>query len=684
MKKLLSILLVLSLLLCSMLTLASCDLDNNKEEEDESAESMPTKTSALIKNLNKAGLEYDELDEEGLANFLETIGSEASITDVIECYAENGQYFIIVFCDSKSDATDVKNAISAFVEENAEEYEHEEGFDLKNFELKKEGNLVWWGHKDIVKAAMTGKYSAKKPSGGGAGGGDVAITVPTDPDEIIALLNEAGCPMVDISDANETKQFTDRFYITADVTAVIMASLRNNHGAFIIFCSSNSEALKAQNDFHLTKNKYPEIFEGIDCEGYRSEVKGNIFYWGHSDVVNVAQGQKGITLGDGSSGGGGNADIAKRDPDYVYRLIYLAGCNNIDMTDNESQARSFVERMGIYTDVETIIMAALNDGVGAYIFFCSSHDAAITMYDGLANAIKENPEDFGSMDPEDIIFEVNGCEVYWGYADIIRVARGEGGIDLGGKNDDLITPPVSIPELDHVRSLQEIKDSGVLYVAVSPDFYPFAYYDDNGDLAGFEVDLIRYYCTQLGVSPVFVDLPFDELMLGIENGKYDVAISGIANVGDRSERMILTSPFYRGGVYTVSFHADSYSFESLKYTEGVMRVGYVSDPYSGMFNKCQAYHITAYDYASYEELLNAMYNGDIDAMLLTEYDIHSVDEEVFTIERSLGGEERFCFAIPYGGYDLKVALNDCLHTAIENELYYDLCVYYGLYTESLN
>lgn len=686
MKKLLSILLVLSLLLCSMLSLASCDLGEGKDDEDDkTAESMPTKTSALIKNLNKAGLEYDELDEEGLADFLETIGSEASITDVIECYAGNGQYFIIVFCDSKSDATDVKNAIAAFVEENAEEYENEEGFDLKNFELKKEGNLVWWGHKDIVKAAMTGKYSAKNPNGGGVGGGDVAITVPTDPDEIIALLNEAGCPMVDISDANETKQFTDRFYITADVTAVIMASLRNNHGAFIIFCSSNSEALKAQNDFHLTKNKYPELFDGIDCDGYRSEVKGNIFYWGHADVVNVAQGQKGITLGDGSSGGGGNADIAKRDPDYVYHLIIQAGCNNVDMTDDESQARNFLEGLGITADVETIIMAALSDGVGAYIFFCSSHDAAITMYDGLANAIKENPEDFGSMDPDDIIFEVNGCEVYWGYSDIIRVARGETGIDLGGIELPIIpVPPVSIPELDHVRSLDEIVNSGKLYVAVSPDFYPFAYKDDYGNLAGVEIDLISHVCASLGVDPIFVELPFDEMMTAIEYGKYDIAISGIAKVGDRPDKMIFTSPFYRGGVYTVSFLDNPYTFDDLTYTEGEKRVGYVSDQYSGIFNKCQAHHITAYDYESLDALLTAIYNGDVDAMILTEYDIHSIDQDVFTIERSLGGEERFCFAIPFGGRDLMEAINDIVHNAHLSGIYGVILSNHGLATDTLN
>ena len=89
-------------------------------------------------------------------------------------------------------------------------------------------------------------------------------------------------------------------------------------------------------------------------------------------------------------------------------------------------------------------------------------------------------------------------------------------------------------------------------------------------------------------------------------------------------------------------------------------------------------------YESLEALLTAIYNGDVDAMILTEYDIHSIDQDVFTIERSLGGEERFCFAIPFGGRDLMEAINDIVHNAHLSGIYGVILSNHGLATDTLN
>ena len=60
------------------------------------------------------------------------------------------------------------------------------------------------------------------------------------------------------------------------------------------------------------------------------------------------------------------------------------------------------------------------------------------------------------------------------------------------------------------------------------DFPPFNYYDDEGILTGFNVDLARALCLEIGAACDIKVRPWDELFLALKRGDADAVIAGHA------------------------------------------------------------------------------------------------------------------------------------------------------------
>lgn len=58
-------------------------------------------------------------------------------------------------------------------------------------------------------------------------------------------------------------------------------------------------------------------------------------------------------------------------------------------------------------------------------------------------------------------------------------------------------------------------------VATQADIAPLTYTDDNGDVVGFDQDLVKALSTKLGVPITIQPVTFENLILGLESGKYD-------------------------------------------------------------------------------------------------------------------------------------------------------------------
>ncbi len=91
---------------------------------------------------------------------------------------------------------------------------------------------------------------------------------------------------------------------------------------------------------------------------------------------------------------------------------------------------------------------------------------------------------------------------------------------------------------------QNIQERGVMIVGTSADYPPFEYYNQNYEIDGFDMALIKEVARQLGVDVEIVDIAFDGLGDALALGQIDVAIAAISITPEREEVLDFSQVYF--------------------------------------------------------------------------------------------------------------------------------------------
>ena len=89
-----------------------------------------------------------------------------------------------------------------------------------------------------------------------------------------------------------------------------------------------------------------------------------------------------------------------------------------------------------------------------------------------------------------------------------------------------------------------VQDAGVLVVGTAADYAPFAFYDDEFRLAGFDIELANALGERLGVDVQFKDMAFDGLSHALQLDQIDVAIAAITVTLERDQLVDFSDPYF--------------------------------------------------------------------------------------------------------------------------------------------
>jgi polar amino acid transport system substrate-binding protein len=103
-------------------------------------------------------------------------------------------------------------------------------------------------------------------------------------------------------------------------------------------------------------------------------------------------------------------------------------------------------------------------------------------------------------------------------------------------------PPAEIPSSDRPASAP-----AVVRVATDATFSPMEYKDDSGALQGFDIDLMRAVAEAAGFKVRFVDVPWDHIFSGLDDGQYDAVASSVTITRERAAVLGFSDPYINGG-----------------------------------------------------------------------------------------------------------------------------------------
>ena len=101
------------------------------------------------------------------------------------------------------------------------------------------------------------------------------------------------------------------------------------------------------------------------------------------------------------------------------------------------------------------------------------------------------------------------------------------------------------------RTWDQIKASGTIKIATEGAFKPFNYFEGS-KLTGFEVDLADAIAKQLGLKVEWITQPFDNLLIGLNQDRYDFVIASHGITPERAKAVDFSDPHYCTGGAIVS------------------------------------------------------------------------------------------------------------------------------------
>ncbi len=200
-------------------------------------------------------------------------------------------------------------------------------------------------------------------------------------------------------------------------------------------------------------------------------------------------------------------------------------------------------------------------------------------------------------------------------------------------------------------------NSGKLTISTSPDFPPFEYTDDSGNIVGIEPDLMKLICEKLGLELQIDAMDFDSALMAAEQGKSDAVVSGVTVTEDRKSVMDFTDSYTTITQAIVSKEGSGITMDNLgDYTIGVQRgtTGhiYTEDDFGDK--------VVAYD--TYSLVFQALNNGQVDCIVMDDAVAKAYLETNpgLVMSETTYEPEEYAFGFHKGNEALVAAVNNAL------------------------
>ena len=220
------------------------------------------------------------------------------------------------------------------------------------------------------------------------------------------------------------------------------------------------------------------------------------------------------------------------------------------------------------------------------------------------------------------------------------------------------------------RTVDEIKESGTLYIGVFSDKNPFGYVDNNGEFQGYDVYFAKRLAQDLGTELELVSVEAANRAEYLITGKVDIILANFTVTEERAEKVDFALPYMKVALGVVSPESAPINSEAdLENKKLIVVKGTTAEQF---FTENQYNGLELVKFDEYNEAYSALQDGRGDAFSTdnTEVLAWAMQNPGFTVGiESLGSLDTIAPAVTKGNDTLLTYINDEI-TSLANENFF--------------
>ena len=216
-------------------------------------------------------------------------------------------------------------------------------------------------------------------------------------------------------------------------------------------------------------------------------------------------------------------------------------------------------------------------------------------------------------------------------------------------------------------------EEGVLTVGSDISWPPFEEYDVDGNVVGFDADLVNEMASRLGLEVKWVNTAFDTIFTNLAQGQFDMVASGTTITEERQQIVNFTDGYYNsnqalaintGETPDIAALADLSAGDSVAVQTGTTGAKWATENLAPL-------GIEVREFPQAPDTYNALEGGQVTGVI---FDVDSVIEQVESREglalvAEIPTGELYGMAVDPDNTELLAALNDVLAAMIADGTY---------------
>ena len=221
-------------------------------------------------------------------------------------------------------------------------------------------------------------------------------------------------------------------------------------------------------------------------------------------------------------------------------------------------------------------------------------------------------------------------------------------------------------------TFETIQETGEMTFAMTGAYPPFNFIDEDGELAGFDIDIANALAEEMDIKAVPQTTAWDGIITGLKGKRFDTIIGSMAITEDRLKEVNFTNPYYYDGAQF--FSVPDNGFESIEDLEdGVVGVVTGTTFHAALEEMDNIKDISQFE--SDVDNIMALEQGRIDGLVTTRFvglqAPEKYDVNIVPVGEMLYSEE-IGIAVRKEDEELLEALNEALDAIIESGTYEEI------------